>query len=115
MSLENTTLYYNWSLTDTKFSNPSNYSYEGDREFDMEREMSTLIQRTLDSKPLTDLSLDLIQAFNENYSSTFNDILDKNKKEEIAKLLWKFYESNKLSYNNQKIDGKCLSRNKEEK
>jgi DNA repair exonuclease SbcCD nuclease subunit len=115
MPLENTTLYYNWNLLGNEFSNPSNYSYDGDKEFDMDREMSMLIQRTLDSKPLTDLSLDLIQEFNENYSSTYSDVLDKTKKEEIAKLLWKFYESNKLSYNNQKIDGKCLSRNKEEK
>jgi phage regulator Rha-like protein len=116
MPLENTTLYYNWNFTDSDYSNHSNYSYDGVKEFDMDREMSMLIQKTLNSKPLSDLALDLIQSFNENYSSGYNDVLDKNKKKEMAKFLWKFYETNKSSYNNQKIDRKSdLPGIKEEK
>jgi len=116
MPLENTTLYYNWNFTDSKYLNQSNYSYDGVKEFDMDREMSMLIQKTLDSKPLSDLALDLIQSFNENYSSGYNDVLDKNKKEEIAKFLWKFYETNKSSKKKQKIDRKsALLGIKEEK
>lgn len=103
MPLENTTLYYNWSITDTKVSDASGYSYDEDKEFDMDREMSTLIQKSLDSKPLTNLSMDLIEAFNDNNDFTHSDLPDKNKKEQIAKFLWGFYEANKSSYEGQKI------------
>lgn len=104
MPLEHTTLHYNWNLLDTESSKSSSYSYDRDKEFDMDIEMSKLIQKTIDSKPLTDLSLDLIRAFNDNYSQNYNDVLDRSNKEEIAKMLWKFYESNRFLYDTQKID-----------
>ena len=103
MPLENTTLYFNWSITDAKVSDASGYSYDEDKEFDMDREMSTLIQKSLDSKPLTNLSMDLIEAFNDNNDFTHSNVPDKNKKEQIAKFLWGFYEANKSSYESQKI------------
>ena len=102
--LENTTLYYNWVIADAQFSDTSGYSYDKDQGFDMDREMSTLIQKSLRSKPLTDLSLDLIQSFNDNSDSTYNDVLDKNKKEQIAKFLWEYYKTHRSSYENQKMD-----------
>ncbi|VFJ13257.1 metallophosphoesterase family protein [Candidatus Nitrosocosmicus franklandus] len=112
MPLENTTLHYNWNLLDTESSKSSSYSYDRDKEFDMDIEMSKLIQKTLDSKPLTDLSLDLIRAFNDDYSQNYNDVLDRSNKEEIAKMLWKFYESNRFLYDTQKIDANSSTQSK---
>ena len=104
ISLENTTLHYNWSITDAQHSDMTGYSYDKDKGFDMDKEMSTLIQKSLGSMPLTDLSLDLIQSFNDNHESPYNDGLDKKKREQIAKFLWKFYESSRSSYENPKVD-----------
>jgi len=103
MPLENSTLYFNWGIIDTQVSDASGYSYDQDKGFDMDREMSTLIQKSLGSKVLTNLSMDLIEAFNDNNDFTHNDSLHKNKKEQIAKFLWEYYESNKSTYENQKI------------
>jgi len=115
MSLENTTLYFNWSIADTQVSDISGYSYDEDKRFDMDKEMSTLIQKSLGSKPLTNLSMDLIEAFNENSNFTYDDVLDKNKKTQIAKFLWEFYESNKSSYEDQKIGNKSVPSIEEER
>jgi hypothetical protein len=104
ISLENTTLHYNWSITDAQHSDMTGYSYDKDKGFDMDKEMSTLIQKSLGSMPLADLSLDLIQSFNDNHESPYNDGLNKKKREQIAKFLWEFYESNRSSYENPKVD-----------
>ncbi len=104
LRLANSTLYYNWNITEGELSDVSGYSYDGAEGFDMDKEMSKLIQKSLDSKPLSDLSLDLIQSFNDDSDSSSNELLDKNKRKQIANFLWKFYENNKSLYMNQNLD-----------
>lgn len=103
LPLENSTLYYNWSIIEGESSSISGYSYDGTEGFDMDKEMSELILKSLSSKLLTDLSLDLIQSFNDDSESGSNELLDKNKKKQIAHFLWKFYENHKSSYINQNL------------
>lgn len=101
VKLEDSVLYYNWSVQDEKLMDSSNYSYDRIETFDMEKEMSVLIKKSLSKDHLVGLSLDLINMINEsnvNSDSHYKETFEKTHKNEVAKYLWKFYESHNSMY-----------------
>jgi len=100
-------LYYNWSILDE--DSPTGFSYDRSGDFDMDKEMSSLILKSLHSEPLTHLSLDLINMFHNPDDPNDNNNFDKGKNNQIANYVWKFFENNKSTYQNldkSNIDGK---------
>ena len=78
-------------------------------DFDMDKEMSSLILKSLHSESLTHLSLDLINMFHNQDDPNDNKNIDKGKNNQIANYVWKFFENNKSTYqtlDKSKIDGK---------
>ena len=107
LQLEASFLYYNWSILDE--DSATGFSYDGSGNFDMDKEMSSLILKSLHSEPLTHLSLDLISMFHNPDDSNDNNNIDKGKNNQIAHYVWKFFENNKSTYqtlDKSKIDGK---------
>ena len=71
--------------------------------------MSSLILKSLHSEPLTHLSLDLISMFHNQDDTHDNKNIDKDKNNQVANYVWKFFENNKSIYQNldeSKIAGK---------
>ncbi len=100
-------LYYNWSILDE--DSATGFSYDRSGDFDMDKEMSSLILKSLHSEPLTHLSLDLINMFHNPDDPNDNNNFDKGKNNQIANYVWKFFENNKSTYQNlneSNIDGK---------
>lgn len=100
-------LYYNWSILDE--DSATGFSYDRSGDFDMDKEMSSLILKSLHSEPLTHLSLDLINMFHNSDDPNDNNKFDKGKNNQIANYVWKFFENNKSTYQNlneSNIDGK---------
>lgn len=107
LRLETSFLYYNWSILDE--GSTTGFSYDKSGDFDMDKEMSLLIQKTLNSEALTHLSLDLINMFHNQDDPPNNTNIDKSKNNQIANYVWKFFENNKSIYqtlNNPNLDGK---------
>ena len=100
-------MYYNWSILDK--DSATGFSYDNAGDFDMDKEMSSLILKSLHSESLTHLSLDLINMFHNQDDSNDNKNIDKDKNNQIANYVWKFFENNKSTYqtlDKSKIDGK---------
>jgi len=107
LQLETSFLYYNWSLLDKDSS--TGFSFDNAEDFDMDKEMSSLILKSLHSEPLTHLSLDLISMFDNQDDNHDNKNIDKDKNNQIANYVWKFFENNKSIYqalDKSKIEGK---------
>ncbi|MDN5846491.1 MAG: DNA repair exonuclease [Candidatus Nitrosocosmicus sp.] len=107
LQLEASFLYYNWSILDE--NSATGFSYDNTGDFDMDKEMSSLILKSLHSEPLTRLSLDLINMFHDQDDSHDSKNIDKDKNNHIANYVWKFFENNKSTYQTlgkSKIDGK---------
>jgi len=107
LRLETLFLYYNWSIFDK--DSTTGFSYDKSGDFDMDKEMSSLILKSLNSEPLTHLSLDLINMFHNQDDFHDNKIIDKGKSNQIANYVWKFFENNKSIYqtlDNSKINEK---------
>lgn len=107
LQLEASFLYYNWSILDKDSDTGFSYDYTGD--FDMDKEMSSLILKSLHSEPLTHLSLDLINMFHDQDNSHDTKNIDKDKNNQIANYVWRFFENNKSTYQTlgkSEIDGK---------
>jgi DNA repair protein SbcD/Mre11 len=107
LRLETLFLYYNWSILDK--DSTTGFSYDKSGDFDMDKEMSSLILKSLNSEPLTHLSLDLINMFHNQDDFHDNKIIDKGKSNQIANYVWKFFENNKSIYqtlDNSKINEK---------
>jgi len=107
LQLEASFLYYNWCLLDKDSS--TGFSFDNAEDFDMDKEMSSLILKSLHSEPLTHLSLDLINMFHNPDDPNDNNNFDKGKNNQIANYVWKFFENNKSTYQNldkSNIDGK---------
>ena len=107
LRLETSFLYYNWSILDK--DSTTGFSYDKSGDFDMDKEMSSLILKSLNSEPLTHLSLDLINMFHNQDDFHDNKIIDKGKSNQIANYVWKFFENNKSIYqtlDNSKINEK---------
>jgi DNA repair protein SbcD/Mre11 len=107
LRLETLFLYYNWSILDK--DSTTGFSYDKSGDFDMDKEMSSLILKSLNSEPLTHLSLDLINMFHNQDDFPDNKIIDKGKSNQIANYVWKFFENNKSIYqtlDNSKINEK---------
>jgi exonuclease SbcD len=107
LQLDTSFLYYNWNILG---EDPTGgFSYDNAREFDMDKELSSLILKSLRSEPLSHLSLDLINMFHGDDNSHDNKNIDRDKNNQIANYLWKFFENNKSGYqnlDNSKINGK---------
>lgn len=100
-TLENSVLYYNWSVQDEKLFDTAGYSYDSVETFELEKELTVLIKKSLSQDHLVELSLDLINMINESNSSAeskYNEPFNKSRKNEIIDHLWKTYENNKLNY-----------------
>jgi DNA repair protein SbcD/Mre11 len=107
LRLETLFLYYNWSILEK--DSTTGFSYDKSGDFDMDKEMSSLILKSLNSEPLTHLSLDLINMFHNQDDFHDNKIIDKGKSNQIANYVWKFFENNKSIYqtlDNSKINEK---------
>lgn len=107
LQLEASFLYYNWSILDK--DSDTGFSYDNTGDFDMDKEMSSLILKSLHSEPLTHLSLDLINMFHDPDNSHDTTNIDKDKNNQIANYVWRFFENNKSTYQTlgkSKIDGK---------
>jgi DNA repair protein SbcD/Mre11 len=107
LQLEASFLYYNWSILDK--DSDTGFSYDNTGDFDMDKEMSSLILKSLHSEPLTHLSLDLLNMFHDEDNSHDTKNIDKDKNNQIANYVWRFFENNKSTYQNlgkSKIDGK---------
>lgn len=107
LQLEASFLYYNWSILDK--DSDTGFSYDNTGDFDMDKEMSSLILKSLHSEPLTHLSLDLISMFLDQDNSHDTTNIDKDKNNQIANYVWRFFENNKSTYQTlrkSKIDGK---------
>lgn len=107
LQLEASFLYYNWSILDK--DSDTGFSYDNTGDFDMDKEMSSLILKSLHSEPLTHLSLDLINMFHDQDNSHDTTNIDKDKNNQIANYVWRFFENNKSTYQTlgkSKIDGK---------
>ena len=107
LRLETLFLYYNRSIFDK--DSTTGFSYDKSGDFDMDKEMSSLILKSLNSEPLTHLSLDLINMFHNQDDFHDNKIIDKGKSNQIANYVWKFFENNKSIYqtlDNSKINEK---------
>jgi DNA repair protein SbcD/Mre11 len=107
LRLETSFLYYNWSILEK--DSTTGFSYDKSGDFDMDKEMSSLILKSLNSEPLTHLSLDLINMFHNQDDFHDNKIIDKGKSNQIANYVWKFFENNKSIYqtlDNSKINEK---------
>ncbi|MDF0679728.1 MAG: DNA repair exonuclease [Candidatus Nitrosocosmicus sp.] len=105
--LEAPFLYYNWSILDKGAD--TGFSYDNTGDFDMDKEMSSLILNSLHSEPLTHLSLDLISMFNNQDDTHDNKNVDKDKNNQVANYVWQFFENNKSIYqtlDESKIAGK---------
>jgi DNA repair protein SbcD/Mre11 len=107
LQLEASFLYYNWSILNK--DSDTGFSYDNTGDFDMDKEMSSLILKSLHSEPLTHLSLDLINMFHDQDNSHDTTNIDKDKNNQIANYVWRFFENNKSTYQTlgkSKIDGK---------
>ena len=106
LQLEASFLYYNWSILDK--DSDTGFSYDNTGDFDMDKEMSSLILKSLHSEPLTHLSLDLINMFDDQDNSHDTKNIDKDKNNQIANYVWRFFENNKSTYQTlgkSEIDG----------
>ena len=107
LQLEAPFLYYNWSILD---KDPvTGFSYDNTGDFDMDKEMSSLILKSLNSEPLTRLSLDLISMFHNQDDTQDSKNIEKDKNNQVANYIWKFFENNKSIYQTlgeSKLDGK---------
>jgi DNA repair exonuclease SbcCD nuclease subunit len=88
-------LYYTWNLFDKEPA--SGYSYDYANDFNIDREMSNLILKTMGSEDLASLSMDLIQMIN-NGEQRDDPSIDKNKRKQMVDYLWKYHENNKTKY-----------------
>ncbi len=93
-------LYYTWNIIDE--DSVSGYSFDNERDFDIDKEMSKLILHSLKSKKLTNLSLDIINMINEEYSNIGS--INKDKSKHVVDYIWKYYENNKIDYQNKDVD-----------
>jgi DNA repair exonuclease SbcCD nuclease subunit len=106
-TLENSVLYYNWSIQDEKSLDTAGFSYDSVETFELEKELSVLIKKSLSKDHLVELSLDLINMINESNlgtESSYNGSFNKSRKNEIIDYLWKTYENNKLKYDSKQDD-----------
>lgn len=101
-ALEDSVLYYNWSIHDEKlFDKTSTYSYDAAETFDMDKELSDLIKKSLTKDYLAELSIDLINMINNSDSDgpiNYGETSVKGRKNDIVNHLWKIYEDNELNY-----------------
>lgn len=106
-TLENSVLYYNWNICDEKSLDTAGYSFDSVKTFELEKELSILIKKSLSKDHLVELSLDLMNMINESDSGTepkYNESFNKYRKNEIIDHLWKAYENNKLIYDSKQLD-----------
>ena len=106
LQLDTSFLYYNWNILGE--DSTGGFSYDNAGEFDMDKEMSSLILKSLRSESLTHLSLDLINMFDGDDNSHYNKNIDRDKNNQIANYLWKFFENNKSGY--QTLDNSKVNR-----
>ncbi len=92
-------LYYTWNIFEE--NSVSGYSYDNERDFDIDKEMSKLILHALKSEKLTNLSLDLINMVNEGYSI---GSINKDKSKNVVDYIWKYYKNYKIDYQNKDAD-----------
>ncbi|HEY6536014.1 MAG TPA: DNA repair exonuclease [Candidatus Nitrosocosmicus sp.] len=92
-------LYYTWNIFED--DSVSGYSYDNERDLDIDKEMSKLILHSLKSEKLTNLSLDLINMINEGFSV---GSINKDKSKNIVDYIWKYYNNNKIEYQNKDAD-----------
>lgn len=114
-TLENSVLYYNWSVQDEKSLDTDGYSYDSVETFELEKELSVLIKKSLSKDHLVELSLDLINMINESNSgaeSGYSEPFNKSRKNGIIDYLWRTYENNKLKYDSYQGDEETGGDNK---
>lgn len=90
-------LYYTWQIIEEQES-ISGYSFDNSNEFDIEKELSNLVSNSLNSKTLSNLSLDIINMINDGGNQDNVDKINKNKSRQIASYLWDYFENNKHIY-----------------
>lgn len=88
-------LYYTWQIIEEE--SISGYSFDNSNEFDIEKELSSLVSNSLNSKILSNLSLDIINMINDGNQDNV-DKINKNKSRQIASYLWDYFENNKQIY-----------------
>lgn len=93
-------LYYTWNIIDE--DSVSGYSFDNERNFNIDKEMSKLILHSLKSEKLTNLSLDIINMIDEEYSNIGS--INKDKSKRVVDYIWKYYENNKIDYQNKDVD-----------